>query len=102
MCQLATFIFSNPGPPTNLLLQVTKDEVRDRTPLMTCRFKSTLVGAWMSSGPCPRPFTFYSRGAYSQSGPHQQSIRYQNFDQVGIEFQSGWDWILIRPEHIVP
>ena len=29
MCQLATRIFSNLGPPTNLLLQVTKDGVLD-------------------------------------------------------------------------
>ena len=45
--QLATLIFWNPSPPTNLLLHVTKDGVLDYTPLVTniCKLKSGLVGA---------------------------------------------------------
>lgn len=31
--------------------------------------------------------TKYSRGAYYRSRLHQQSIGYQNFNKVGIEFQ---------------
>ena len=63
MCQLATFIFSNMGAPTNLLLQVPKDGVLDHrssdpSVIGTCRLKIALVSAWKSSGPYPRPFTF--------------------------------------------
>ena len=63
MCQLPTFIFSNMGAPTNLLLQVTKDGVLDHQsldPLVigTCRLEIALVSAWKSSGPYPWPFTF--------------------------------------------
>ena len=33
---------------------------------------------------------------------HRQSIGYQNFNQARIEFRSGWNQILIKPEPIVP
>jgi hypothetical protein len=44
---VATPIFSNPGPPTNLFLHVIKNGVLDRDALETntCRIKSALVGA---------------------------------------------------------
>ena len=45
-------------------------------------------------------FTMYSRWAYFQSRPHRQSIRWQNFDHVAIEFRSCWDYISIRPDPI--
>ena len=41
-----------------------------------------------NEGNCSQVATTYSRGAYSRLGPHQQSIGYRNFNQVGIELQS--------------
>ena len=43
----------------------------------------------------------YSRGAYSWSGPHWQSIGYRTSHQVGIQFQLGLDSIPIMLESIV-
>ena len=44
---VATLVFSNQGPPTNLLLHVTKDGGLDHDAIVTntCRLKSALVSA---------------------------------------------------------
>ena len=53
MCQLATLTFSNPSPPTNLLLLLKPVFIHSTTD--TCGFKSALVVKWISSGMCHDP-----------------------------------------------